>query len=89
MVPFSSISRGGKPLTIKCFVDCPALPQPENGLLSTYGVALETKVTLTCNRGYTLFGEGILHCSSNGKWDAKLGDCKKGKYIKLTHLCKI
>ena len=36
-------------------------------------------MTVTCDGGYSLFGDVNLECVTGGTWDTTVGTCRKGK----------
>ena len=61
------------------FSDCPVLTIP-NGNISTTEVIMTTEVTVVCSANYSLEGESVLTCITNGLWDYAVPLCTKGKY---------
>ena len=51
---------------------------PANGSLSSEDVIAGTSVTLSCDNGFSLFGNETLLCQDNGVWNGSVGTCKKG-----------
>ena len=62
---------------ISSAVVCPTL-RPEvkmNGELIVSGANYSDTAFLECSPGYTLSGQSIVMCQSNGTWSATLGHC--------------
>ena len=59
--------------------DCPELTIG-NGSVSTTTVIYTTVVTITCNANFSLEGESVLTCVSNGLWNYDIPRCTKGNY---------
>eukprot|EP00054_Salpingoeca_dolichothecata_P007969 m.45600 g.45600 ORF g.45600 m.45600 type:complete len:711 (+) comp17425_c0_seq1:207-2339(+) len=61
-----------------CGLNCPSLSTPTNGRKSTSSVTPGTRVTFSCNSGYTLSGSSALTCSSTtGRWSGSVPSCTK------------
>ena len=58
--------------------DCESLLSPANGSLSTKDVIAGTIVSVSCEAGFTLFGNETLLCQDGGAWNGSQGTCKKG-----------
>ena len=60
---------------------CPDLTVPANGMISyNMGTAnlrpVDTVATYTCNTGYTLTGDSISTCGSDGVWSSDAPVCQ-------------
>lgn len=58
-------------------VNCPALPNPENGGVSLSGITPGSTVTYDCNAGYSLIGERTRMCLPSGEWSGSAPTCKR------------
>ncbi len=56
-------------------VNCPALDQPDNGILTGNSVTFGFEVTYTCNTGYTLSGAATRVCQADGNWTGSAPVC--------------
>lgn len=70
------------------FVECPLLVPPLDGSLSTKSTFVGVVINISCNAGFTLFGDETLKCLTNGTWTSRVGDCKKGTFIDLIVGCQ-
>lgn len=61
-----------------CVLDCPILIPPSNGVINTTIESQGIVVGVTCNSGYTLFGNNVMLCQTNANWDTEVPLCKKG-----------
>ena len=59
-------------------VPCDNIPDVQNGKrIPTEGsVTCGTKVTYTCNEGFTLEGDSVLQCGTGGKMQGQVPVCK-------------
>ncbi|XP_063401402.1 sushi, von Willebrand factor type A, EGF and pentraxin domain-containing protein 1-like [Mytilus trossulus] len=56
-------------------ISCPLLTAPNNGQLSTTGQTYRNNATYYCNDGYTIDGERLRICQSNGTWSGSSPIC--------------
>ncbi|XP_061107701.1 sushi, von Willebrand factor type A, EGF and pentraxin domain-containing protein 1 isoform X3 [Conger conger] len=54
---------------------CEAPREPLNGKMREHSLATGGAVEFQCNAGYTLQGEPLVHCLSNGSWSAEFPAC--------------
>ena len=45
----------------------------------------ETVVEVTCDKGYTMFGDSIIECLAGGTWNTTVPDCVRGVSKQLIH----
>ncbi|XP_074833958.1 C4b-binding protein beta chain [Carettochelys insculpta] len=55
---------------------CRDIPKVDNSIASFWGNDAGKEVTFMCSRGYQLFGEKTLFCTSSGEWHAPAPICK-------------
>ena len=65
------------------YTDCAILTPPSDGGLTSSGMTTSTgtKVTVSCDPGFTLDGATTLTCQTDGTWDNIVGVCRPGKYL--------
>lgn len=56
-------------------VECPALPQPDNGLVTLSGVTFGSLATYVCNAGFVLDGNVQRTCLATGEWSGSDPSC--------------
>ncbi|XP_071821516.1 protein lev-9-like isoform X3 [Apostichopus japonicus] len=56
-------------------VQCRALDTPVNGSKYGSGNGYNDRVAFTCDQGFSLHGESVLTCQSNGTWSADVPVC--------------
>ncbi|XP_071821492.1 uncharacterized protein [Apostichopus japonicus] len=61
--------------TPTCAVRCPALTTPVNGRKDGFGTGYNDRVAFTCDQGFSLNGESVLTCQSDGTWSADVPEC--------------
>ncbi|PIK48478.1 hypothetical protein BSL78_14648, partial [Apostichopus japonicus] len=61
--------------TPTCAVQCPALTTPVNGRKDGSGTGSNDRVAFTCDQGFSLNGESVLTCQSDGTWSADVPEC--------------
>ena len=54
---------------------CPALTMPDHGSIITNGLTYGSMATYSCNTGYTIEGENIRNCQSDGDWSGIIPTC--------------
>ena len=59
-------------------VVCPMLESPMNGQVVVGGILPGDTAIYTCNATYTLEGEELLTCQSDGTWDHTKPVCNPG-----------
>ncbi|XP_021351273.1 sushi, von Willebrand factor type A, EGF and pentraxin domain-containing protein 1-like [Mizuhopecten yessoensis] len=59
-------------------VECPALRNIRNGLVTMLGRTFTSKVEYSCDPGYDLEGESIRICQPEGYWSGKSPSCQPG-----------
>ena len=60
-------------------VECPALSNPTNGIVSFSQTTVFSKATYSCNDGYFLNGPQIRECQANGAWSGIAPTCQGKK----------
>ena len=63
---------------------CPMLAIPDNGHVVTNGQTFRSVATYTCNAGYTLIGEDVQICQSEGQWSNREPYCEPVRCPELT-----
>ena len=61
-------------------VQCPAIPETVDGVVSVTGNGYHDNGTITCNHGYRLwdgFTEGLFTCGEDGSWGIIDFTCKR------------
>ena len=61
---------------VEIIVNCQRLNDPRYGDVSVSGLAVGSKATYSCNRGFELKGDQIRHCQSNGQWSGSDPFCR-------------
>ena len=56
---------------------CQTLPSLAGGTVELVTSGTITQANSSCNIGYTMIGESLLTCSSNGDWDHSLPTCSE------------
>ena len=59
--------------------DCDPLEPPTYGSIDTDEVKEGTTAIVTCDKGYTMFGDSVLGCLAGGNWNTTVPDCVRGK----------
>ena len=59
---------------------CPALPNPDNGMVTWDSLAPGGVATYTCDPGFVLIGEPTRNCGSDGTWSGMAPICER-KFI--------
>ena len=73
-------------LVFPAVVTCPALTNPDNGVVSGTSNTFESIATYTCNEGYTLTGDMTRFCQANEMWSGSDPTCdRKFKYVCISH----
>ena len=57
-------------------IQCPALSDPDNGVVGTTGTRVGDTATYTCNSGYELSTSDTQTCQSNGEWSGSAPTCE-------------
>ena len=67
-------------------VQCNALLDPANGVVSTTGYGVGDIAIYTCNEGYVLLGSDTQTCLSSGQWSGSPATCggKLHIYVRYT-----
>lgn len=58
-------------------VECPALRDPENGLVDVSGSTVGATATYTCNSGFVLVGVQRRVCQREGAWSGEEPTCER------------
>ena len=67
-------------------VTCPALTNPDNGMVNVLNNNFGTVANYTCNTGYMLTGDVIRVCEVNGDWSGTAPTCDSTlNYMALLH----
>ena len=69
-------------------IDCGALGNPANGVVSKSNTTYNSTATYSCNTGYTLTGDKIRTCLESGFWSGSAPTCT-GKYCAYTCMLKL
>ncbi len=65
-------------LVFPAVVTCPALTNPDNGVVTLPNNNLESTATYTCDNGYTLTGDTTTRtCQANGMWSGSDPTCTR------------
>ncbi|PIK45914.1 hypothetical protein BSL78_17223, partial [Apostichopus japonicus] len=56
-------------------VQCPALFTPVNGRKDGSGTGYNNRVEFSCDQGFSLLGESVLTCQSDGTWSSHVPEC--------------
>ena len=70
-------------------IECPALTDVTNGAIvyvsdMTAPYDIGTTATHSCNSGYSLVGDEIRICGTNGEWDLSEPSCERKLYFKAS-----
>ena len=57
-------------------VDCGALADPVNGIVTESDTVFNSSATYSCNTGYSLMGDAIRICLSSGLWSGSGPTCE-------------
>ena len=57
-------------------IECPSLPDPENGRVTLSGNTLGSSATYSCDNGFGLVGKSIRLCLADGTWSEKEPTCE-------------
>ena len=83
-------------LTALPVVDCFNLTQISSGMISYSGSGESTEnrpigtvTTYSCDTGYTLNGDRIRTCQSDGTWSGSAPTCKSESLLQVTHTMTI
>ena len=80
-LPLGTIGRTPNGAYTDClFSDCNGLVKPVHGSLSSVNISHGNHVTISCNPGYTLEGDGTLVCLS-GFLTGPIGTCEAGMFL--------
>ena len=63
------------PTCVSAPVQCPEIPTLEHMSTSTTNRSVGAEVTLTCDKGYEMDGQGTIYCMKNGTWSAPFPKC--------------
>ena len=69
------------------FSDCPPQIIPSNAIFSTEERYEGIVVVVSCDTGFTRFGNQNITCLAGGFWDKSLPTCRRGIIIFYSHLC--
>ena len=58
-------------------------------MLSTKSNISGTVAKVSCGVGFTLFGDTVLECQTDGSWNSSVGNCRKGNYAILVEFYAI
>ena len=64
-------------------VQCPNLPDPQNGRVSQRGNKPGDRASYTCNSGYELVGQSSRTCQNNGQWSGDAPTCESKWIVDL------
>ncbi|XP_071821530.1 E-selectin-like [Apostichopus japonicus] len=60
---------------VSCAVQCLPLVAPENVHKDSSGTGYNERVEFSCDQGFSLNGESVLTCQSDGTWSADVPEC--------------
>ena len=66
-------------------VDCGALINPANGLVSHTGTTFGQTATYSCNTGYNLVGDNTRTCQATRMWTGSVPTCQGGLLVHHMH----
>ncbi|XP_052796464.1 sushi, von Willebrand factor type A, EGF and pentraxin domain-containing protein 1-like [Mya arenaria] len=66
------------------YTDCGAAPDIDHGNVSSVETTYLFVATYTCETGYNIRGDNIIHCMSNGNWSSVMATCSPVGKIKKT-----
>ena len=58
-------------------VTCPALTDPNNGMVNVPNNTFMSNATYSCNRGHNLTEDATRTCQANGEWSASVPACNR------------
>ena len=58
-------------------VDCGALQDPKNGMVTVSDTVFNSMATYSCNTGYSLMGDAMRMCQSSGLWSGSETACER------------
>ncbi|KAL4230224.1 Sushi [Mactra antiquata] len=56
-------------------VSCGDTPFITNGVVTMVTDGITTSITITCNTGYSIHGQSVIQCGTNGTWTEQLPEC--------------
>ena len=65
---------------------CPALPDPDNGMVTWDNLAPGGIATYTCDSGFILVGDPTRNCGSDGTWSGEEPTCDR-KLLSIITAC--